>query len=211
MDKGYFIVVEGIEGAGKSTCINEIEDFLKSHDFDDIVHTREPGGTPIAEKLRRILLEKGDEPVCDETELLLMYASRVQLVTNVIKPALVQGKCVIGDRHDLSSIAYQGGGRGISLDLIKGIKKTVLGDFRPDLTILMDVTPEIGLSRVDNRGQGRDRFESEKLSFFTRVRQCYLDEAKNDDRIKTVDATQPLENVKKSIRKILEEFLCSRG
>lgn len=209
--KAQFIVVEGIEGAGKSTCIALIEEILQEHKVSKITHTREPGGTAIAEKLRSILLEKGDESVSDETELLLMYASRVQLVNNKIKPALESGSFVIGDRHDLSSIAYQGGGRGISLSLIKDLKKMVLGDFKPNLTILMDVTPEIGLSRVDQRGQGRDRFESEKIDFFTKVRNCYLNEAKLDPSIKVVDATQSLEQVKASIRKIMEEFLCSLG
>ena len=208
---GRFIVVEGIEGAGKSTCISVIEEVLKEHGIRNIEYTREAGGTAIAEKLRTILLEKGDEKVSDETELLLMYASRVQLVDNRIRPALEKDCYVIGDRHDLSSVAYQGGGRGISLDLIKGLKKMVLGDFKPDLTVLMDVTPEIGLSRVDNRGQGRDRFESEKLEFFTRVRNCYLSEASSDPSIKVIDATQPLEQVKQSVRTVLEDFLCSRG
>ena len=208
---GKFIVVEGIEGAGKSSCIAVIEDVLRKNGITDLEYTREPGGTPIAEKLRAILLEKGSEKVSDETELLLMYASRVQLVNNKIKPALEQGRYVIGDRHDLSSVAYQGGGRGISLDLIKGLKRMVLGDFKPDLTILMDVTPEIGLSRVDNRGQGRDRFESEKIEFFTRVRNCYLAEAAADPTIKVIDATRALEQVVADIRNVVEGFVCSRG
>lgn len=209
--KGKFIVIEGIEGAGKSTCISLVEQILKENNILSVVHTREPGGTVIAEKLRTILLDKTQEKIFEETELLLMYASRVQLVNNIIKPALNSGSFVIGDRHDLSSIAYQGGGRGMDINLIKSIKKMVLGDFKPDLTILMDIPPEIGLSRVDNRGMERDRFEQEKISFFEKVRNTYLEEAKNDSSIKVVDATKSLNEVKNNIRLVMDEYLCTLG
>lgn len=210
--RGKFITVEGIEGAGKSTCVAVIEDVLKERGINEIVHTREPGGTKIAERLREILLTPGEEKVFDETELLLMYAARRQLVGTVIEPALKSGKWVIGDRHDLSTFAYQGGGRGMDAEMIDGLRKIALGGFMPDLTILMDIDPELGLSRVDKRGQGRDRFEQEKVEFFNRVRQAYLDAARADTkRIIVIDASRSLENVKEAIRRAAEEFLCSLG
>ncbi len=210
-NKGFFIVVEGIEGAGKSSCIKLIEEILEEFHYEAPVHTREPGGTKLAEQIREILLKKDDENLCSESELLLMYASRAQLVNLVIKPALAQGKAIIGDRHDLSSIAYQGGGRGMNIETIKNLKKVAIGDFKPDLTLLLDVDPEIGLKRVDSRGQSRDRFESEKISFFDRVRKQYLAEAQVDPTIKVIDANQNEDTVRKDIRLVVEKFLCSRG
>ena len=208
--KGAFIVVEGIEGGGKSTCIRTIGSILQAHGISDIVYTREPGGTALAEKLRAILLDPV-EKITPEAELLLMYASRTQLVQTVIRPALEEGAFVIGDRHDLSSLAYQGGGRGMDRKLIAGIRSTVLGDFGPDLTILLDIEPELGLSRVDGRGGGRDRFEKEKIDFFRRVRNAYLQEAAVDPKIAVVDASGDLDTVTDDIRRRVEDFLCSRG
>lgn len=209
--KGFFIVVEGIEGAGKSSCLNLIDQILAEHNYSNIIHTREPGGTKLAEKIRELLLKKDDENLTEEAELLLMYASRAQLVNTVIKPSLDAGSIVVGDRHDLSSIAYQGGGRGMNIKTIKDLKTIVIGNFKPNITILLDVEPSVGLSRVDNRGQGRDRFESEKISFFERVRTQYLKEAQNDSSIKVIDANQSLDEVNNSIRSVMEEFLCSLG
>lgn len=210
MTAGCFIVVEGLEGSGKSTCISTISTVLKSRGIEDIVFTREPGGTSLAEKLRTILLDPG-EKITPEAELLMMYASRVQLVNTVIKPALVRGAFVIGDRHDLSSVAYQGGGRSMDMQMIKNIRRSVLGDFRPDLTILLDIDPVVGLGRVDSRGAGRDRFEQEKKDFFQRVRDTYLAEADLDSTIKVIDASRALEDVTLNIKHTVEEFLCSRG
>lgn len=210
MTAGSFIVVEGLEGSGKSTCISTISTVLKSNGVEDIVFTREPGGTSLAEKLRSILLDPG-EKITPEAELLMMYASRVQLVNTVIRPALDRGAFVVGDRHDLSSVAYQGGGRAMNIQMIKDIRRSVLGDFRPDLTVLLDIDPLIGLSRVDSRGAGRDRFEQEKKDFFQRVRDTYLNEAALDSTIKVIDASRSLEDVTLNIKHAVEEFLCSRG
>ncbi len=210
MTRGCFIVVEGLEGSGKSTCISTIRRVLESKGITDIVYTREPGGTSLAEKLRSILLDPG-ESITPGAELLMMYASRVQLVETVIKPAVERGAFVIGDRHDLSSVAYQGGGRCMDMNMIKNIKKSVLGDFKPDLTVLLDIDPLEGLSRVDSRGLGRDRFEQEKRDFFQRVRTAYLNEASADSSIRVIDASRSLETVTSDVISAVESYLCSRG
>ncbi len=210
MSKGCFIVIEGLEGSGKSTCRQQIASKLQEHGITDLVFTREPGGTPLAEKLRAILLDPA-EKITPKAELLMMYASRVQLVDTIIAPALARGAFVIGDRHDLSSLAYQGGGRQMDIALIKRIKQTVLGDFKPDLTILLDIDPQLGLSRVDKRGQGRDRFEQEQQEFYQRIRSTYLSEARSDPTIRVIDASQSLNQVQAAVNQVIEDFLCSRG
>lgn len=202
-----FIVIEGLEGAGKTTARDAVVSELQRHGINDIVFTREPGGTPLAEKLRELIKQGiSDEPVTDRAELLMLYAARVQLVENVIKPALARGAWVVGDRHDLSSQAYQGGGRQMDTGLMNSLKQAVLGDFSPDLTLYLDVTPEIGLQRARARG-ALDRIEQESLNFFTRTRDRYLELAVADARIKTVDATQPLEQVTASLRQVLGQWL----
>lgn len=202
-----FIVIEGLEGAGKTTARDAVVSELQRHGINDIVFTREPGGTPLAEKLRELIKQGiSDEPVTDRAELLMLYAARVQLVENVIKPALARGAWVVGDRHDLSSQAYQGGGRQMDTGLMNSLKQAVLGDFSPDLTLYLDVTPEIGLQRARTRG-ALDRIEQESLNFFTRTRDRYLELAAADARIKTVDATQPLEQVTASLRQVLGQWL----
>ena len=149
---GKFIVIEGLEGAGKSTAHQCVVDTLKELGVNDVVFTREPGGTPLAEKLRHLIKHETEEPVTDKAELLMLYAARIQLVDNVIKPALAQGKWVVGDRHDMSSQAYQGGGRQLGEALLTNLKQTVLGDFEPDLTLYLDIDPAIGLARSRGRG-----------------------------------------------------------
>lgn len=202
-----FIVIEGLEGAGKTTARDAVVSELQRHGINDIVFTREPGGTPLAEKLRELIKQGiNDEPITDQAELLMLYAARVQLVENVIKPALARGAWVVGDRHDLSSQAYQGGGRGMDSDLMRSLKQAVLGDFSPDLTLYLDVTPEIGLQRARARG-ALDRIEQESLNFFIRTRDRYLALAASDSRIKTVDATQSLEQVTASLRQTLDQWL----
>ncbi len=162
----HFIVVEGLEGAGKSTAISQVKQVLHDAGIDDVITTREPGGTPLAEQLRT-LVKQGhpDEPLTDKAELLMLYAARVQLVENVIKPALAAGQWVIGDRHDMSSQAYQGGGRGMDTALMESLKATVLGQFAPSLTLYMDIEPERGLARARGRGE-LDRIEQMQLDFF---------------------------------------------
>jgi len=205
--KSKFIVIEGLEGAGKTTAREAVVETLRERGVQDIVFTREPGGTPLAEQLR-ILVKQGieGEQVTDKAELLMLYAARVQLVDTVIKPALARGAWVIGDRHDLSSQAYQGGGRGLDAALMRTLRDAVLGDFRPDLQLYLDVTPEIGLQRARARGE-LDRIEQESLRFFERTRERYLALAAEDERILTVDATQPLDSVTQAIKATLASWL----
>ncbi|WP_336277271.1 dTMP kinase [Cronobacter dublinensis] len=197
-----YIVIEGLEGAGKTTARNLVVETLKSLGIIDLTFTREPGGTVLAEKLRSLVLDiksVGDEVITDNAEVLLFYAARVQLVETVIKPALARGEWVIGDRHDLSTQAYQGGGRGIDRALLTTLRQAVLGDFAPDLTIYLDVDPRIGLERARARGE-LDRIEQESLDFFNRTRARYLELAAADPRIVTIDACQTLDAVSRDIR-----------
>ncbi|MFQ1992301.1 dTMP kinase [Aeromonas veronii] len=201
-----FIVIEGLEGAGKSSAVRYVTDYLQRHGINRIECTREPGGTPLAERMRAIVKEVHDERLTIEAELLLMYASRVQLVETRIKPALADGVWVVGDRHDLSSQAYQGGGRGIDAQLIGAIKQAVLGNFKPDLTLYLDIDPALGLQRARHRGE-LDRIELEQLSFFERTRTRYLELAAKDDSIVVIDAAQTPEQVKAAIELALDHYL----
>ena len=208
--KGAFIVLEGIEGAGKSTAIRTVSDFLTGSGRK-VKHTREPGGTPLAEELRNAIKHEWQEKVLPVTEIFVMYAARAQLVENVIRPALAEGTFVVGDRHDLSTVAYQGGGRGVELSVLRTARHTAIGDFRPDLTFLLDISPELGFERVRKRAEASDRFENERLEFFRRVRQAYLDAAAEDSSIEVVDASRTETEVCADIMQRLEVFLCSRG
>lgn len=205
-----FIVIEGLEGAGKTTARDCVVAQLREQGITDIVFTREPGGTPLAEKLRDLIKQGLEaEKITDKAELLILYAARVQLVETVIKPALARGAWVVGDRHDLSSQAYQGGGRGIDQQLMQTLRDAVLGDFRPHLTLYLDVTPEIGLQRARARGE-LDRIEQESLNFFIRTRQRYQELAASDDSIKTIDASQPLDQVTLSLKQALQAWLAEQ-
>lgn len=205
--KNQFIVIEGLEGAGKTTAISTVVETLNQAGVTDIVFTREPGGTPLAEKLRELIKQgiEGDK-VTDKAELLMLYAARVQLVENVIKPALAAGKWVVGDRHDLSSQAYQGGGREIDRQLMKSLRDLVLGEFKPSLTLYLDLPPELGLQRARSRGE-LDRIEKESLAFFERTRCRYLELAKEDKTILTIDASQNIAQVQDDIRQTLTRWL----
>ena len=195
MKKGLFITLEGTEGSGKSTQIAVIKAHMEAKGHK-VVCLREPGGTPIAEEIRTLLkTPRKDDYMCDKTELLLMYAARAQLVETVIKPLLTAGTDVICDRHDLSTVAYQGGGRGMNMDDINAIRKVVLGNFRPDLTIIIDVDPKIGMQRARNRGE-LDRFELSQIDFFERVRKTYLEYAKtHQDLVSVVDGHKEISAV----------------
>lgn len=205
MSKGKFIVIEGMEGAGKSSAIKIITGVLSHFDIA-YQQTREPGGTPLAEELRN-LVKSADhhEMVTQETELLLMYASRSQLLCNVIRPALDKGEWVVGDRHDLSSRAYQGGGRQIDESTIEAIAQVTLNGFKPDLTIYLDIDPKIGLSRAKARGE-LDRIEQEQFDFFERVHKKYQELASQDESIKSIDASQSMEKVHHDIEAIITQF-----
>ncbi|OOH90770.1 dTMP kinase [Pasteurellaceae bacterium 15-036681] len=203
---GKFIVLEGLEGAGKSTAHQVVLNILNQAGIHDVVMTREPGGTPLAEKLRKLIKHETEEPVTDKAELLMLYAARIQLVDNVIKPALAQGKWVLGDRHDMSSQAYQGGGRQIDRHLMQALKDTVLGDFEPDLTIYLDIDPEQGLARARGRGE-LDRIEQQSLDFFHRTRQRYLELTENNPKAIIINAGQSMEKVADDIKTALENWL----
>ncbi|MEZ9861857.1 dTMP kinase [Vibrio breoganii] len=209
MEQGKFIVVEGLEGAGKSTAIASIMSVLTSSGIENIVSTREPGGTPLAEKMRALVKEEHEaEEIQDITELLLMYGARVQLVETVIKPALSSGNWVVGDRHDLSSQAYQGGGRQIPAETMQSLKQISLGDFKPDLTLYMDIEPRLGLERARGRGN-LDRIEKMDISFFERARERYLELANSDSSILIINAAQPIDKVASDIEAALIHWLGS--
>ncbi|WP_392566716.1 dTMP kinase [Utexia brackfieldae] len=207
MPKGQFIVIEGLEGAGKTTAIATVASVLKQRGMTDLVFTREPGGTPLAETLRT-LIKQGieNDPLTYKAELLMFYAARIQLIENVIMPALAAGKWVVGDRHDLSTQAYQGGGRQIDPEFMAMLKTGVLGSFKPDLTLYLDLPPELGLTRAKQRGE-LDRIEQESLAFFQRTRERYLSLASQDSSIIIIDAAQSLDKVTEALIVSLNQWL----
>lgn len=206
MTKGQFIVVEGMEGAGKSSAIHVITDYLSQQQIR-FIQTREPGGTKLAEQLRDIVKSADhQETITQETELLLMYASRSQLLANVIQPALAEGTWVIGDRHDLSSRAYQGGGRQIADNVMNTMADVTLKGFKPDLTLYLDIAPSIGLARARARG-ALDRIELEQMDFFERVHQKYQSLAAADESIVSIDASQAMAKVHQDIKQALAQFI----
>jgi dTMP kinase len=206
MAKGKFITIEGGEGAGKSTNIPFIESYLTEKGVE-LVMTREPGGTPLSERIREILLDKNETAMSDDTELLLMFAARAQHLDQLIRPALAQGKWVICDRFTDATYAYQGGGRAIEFERIAQLENWVQGSLRPDLTIIFDLPVEIGMERAGKRSDP-DRFEQENLDFFQRVRQCYLDRARAaPERYAIIDASPNLDAVQASIERVLKGLL----
>lgn len=202
MSRGCFITLEGGEGCGKTTNIDFLKQYLESQG-KAVVVTREPGGTPLAESIRQLLLHVEDEPVAVDTELLLMFAARAQHVAQLIKPALVAGKWVICSRFTDSTYAYQGGGRGIEWQRISDLEQYVLGDFRPDATILLDVSVDVGMQRARNRAD-LDRIEKEDLAFFERVRQTFLRLASESPvRYHVINAEQPLQTVQQQLVSVM--------
>ena len=198
MKKGLFITLEGPEGAGKSTNREYLATQLREAGVD-VVLTREPGGTPLAERMRDVLLAPTDEPMDVDAELLLMFAARAQHLALVIKPALQRGAVVLCDRFTDATFAYQGGGRGMPFERIAELERFVQGDLRPDLTLLFDLPVEVGMARAAARGR-LDRFEQEGMAFFDKVRQAYLTLAQaNEARYRVLDASQPLEHVQRAL------------
>lgn len=205
---GFFITVEGIEGVGKSTCVQWIKSYLSQQQVDFEV-TREPGGTAIAEQIRDIVLTQQTEVLADDTELLLMFAARAQHLAQVIWPALHAGKWVVSDRFTDASYAYQGGGRGIDPQRIQVLEQWVQGDLQPDVTLLLDAPLEIALERMRQRRK-LDRIEAQEQQFFDKVRKMYLTRAHAEpERFYIIDAAQSIEQVQQKVFTILENVTVS--
>lgn len=202
---GLFITLEGPEGAGKTTNREFLAERLRAAGRQ-VLLTREPGGTPLAERIRELLLTPSDEPMASDTELLLMFAARAQHLEQVIRPALAAGKVVLCDRFTDATYAYQGGGRGLSEERIAVLETFVQGDLRPDLTMVFDLPVEVGLARAAARGR-LDRFEQEGREFFEAVRQAYLRRAaRYPERYRVIDAGQPLDQVQQQLERLLPEL-----
>jgi len=202
MSKAKFITFEGVDGAGKSTHLEWFADALRQRGIN-LLMTREPGGTPLGERLREILL---NEPMHAETEALLMFAARREHVAQVIHPALQQGIWVISDRFSDASFAYQGGGRGVALTKLEQLEQWVHGDLQPDLTLLFDIPVEVARQRLANN-ISLDRFEQEQGSFFEKVRQAYLARSqKTPDRFAVIHAEKTRDEVQKSLEKIVSSI-----
>jgi dTMP kinase len=208
MKRGKFITLEGIEGAGKSTATQFLRAWLQQHGLPVRV-TREPGGTPLAERIRQIVLERGTETVSPITETLLMFAARALHVQNVILPALSRGEWVVCDRFTDATRAYQGGGRGVDARLLGALAEAVHGGLEPDCTVLFDLPAAAGLARARGRpGSSADRFETETLSFFEKVREGYLALARAEpQRFHVVDAAAPLAEVERAVGSVLSGLL----
>ena len=204
--RGLFLTLEGVEGVGKSTNIEFMTQYLEQQGVDYVL-TREPGGTLLAEEIRELLLDVREEHMSELTELLLVFAARAQHIEKLIEPALAAGKWVLCDRFTDATFAYQGAGRGLSVEKIAQLQSMVQGSLRPDLTIILDLDPAIGIQRANKRGE-LDRFEQEQQSFFLLVRQAYLDIATAEpDRCRVIDASKPLEEVKSDLIAALEKGL----
>jgi dTMP kinase len=203
MQKGKFITIDGVEGAGKSTQIKFICDYLEAKGVN-VVLTREPGGTDLGEKIRELLLSTTTKSMHSDSELLLMFAARNEHIHHKIIPALEKGDWVLSDRFTDASYAYQGGGRGLDIERIEYLEHWVLKGFTPDMTLLLDIPVDLGMSRVESRGE-KDRIELEELDFFERVRQAYIDRSeKYPQRIKLIDSSKSREHTSAQIEKILE-------
>lgn len=204
---GKFISIEGIEGAGKSTQLSFIRDFLETRG-KRVVVSREPGGTELGEQIRKLLLAPREDGMSEDAELLLMFAARAEHIHQVIKPALERGDWVLCDRFVDATFAYQGGGRGIDRNRIETISDWTLKGLETDLTLLFDLPVAVGQSRVIKRQQEKDRFEREKAAFFEKIRDCYLQRAEAEpQRIKCIDASLDIEAIQSQLSGILAELL----
>ncbi len=209
MKRGRFIVLEGLEGAGKSTAMETARRFLESR--VSLVTTREPGGTSLGEGVRQILKNTSHSaPIESKSELLLFYAARVQLLHEVILPALERGDWVLADRFELSTFAYQGGGRELDFNFIQTLSDFCLSGFQPDLVVFLDIPPKLGLERAFNRGEA-DRIEMESHAFFERVYKAYHQGLKQFEQVELIDATQTLEQVQITLERKLEAYLNANG
>lgn len=207
MKRGLFITVEGIEGVGKSTNMGYVHEALRAAGIE-VMPTREPGGTELGEKIRALLLDHNNQSMTDDTELLLIFAARAQHLAEVIRPALARGKWVLCDRFTDATYAYQGGGRGIDMARIAALEQWVQGKLRPDVTLLLDAPVEVGLARAAGRKRAADRFELERRAFFVKVRQAYLDMAReHPGRYCVIDASQPLEQVKIQLSEVINHLI----
>ncbi|ABL02006.1 thymidylate kinase [Candidatus Ruthia magnifica str. Cm (Calyptogena magnifica)] len=203
MQRGKFITIDGVEGSGKSTQIDFICDYLVTKKIN-VILTREPGGTELGEKIRTLLLSTDIQSIHGDTELLLLFAARNEHIRTKIIPSLEKGDWVLSDRFTDASYAYQGGGRGLSIERITQLEKWVLQDFTPDVTLLLDVSVALGMSRVESRGR-KDRIELETNDFFKRVRNSYIERSKQfPKRIKLIDASKTLEQTAQQIKIILQ-------
>lgn len=205
MNRGKFITIDGVEGAGKSTQIDLVCEHLIQKGIK-VVRTREPGGTEVGEKIRSVLLDVENQEMHSDTELLLMFSSRNELIQNKIIPALEEGCWVVSDRFTDASFAYQGGGRMLNLDRISKLADWVLGDFKPDLTFLLDVTVEVGMQRIETRA-AKDRIELEERAFFERVRSVFIQRSEAfPERIKLIDATASVNEIQSKIRVLIDSL-----
>ena len=202
-----FISIEGIEGAGNSTQIQFIKTYLERFN-QTVVVTREPGGTPLAEEIRELLLKPREERMSDDTELLLMFAARAQHINQVILPALSEGKWVVSDRFVDATFAYQGAGRGIYEERIAALSEWTLAGLKTDLTLLFDLPVDVGQQRVNQRLLQKDRFEQEKTDFFEKIRHCYLERAAAEpERIQIIDAEKSITAIEQQVSNILDKLL----
>lgn len=207
MNSGFMIVCDGSNGAGKSTVIKAIYDYLQSHGRE-VVLTREPGGTPIGEKIRDVLLSPETPEMCDTTELMLFAAARAQHVHEKILPSVKNGKVVLSDRFDSATMSFQHHARGLPLSLIENLNNLALNGFQADMTIILDLDPRVGLERVSMRGDGLDRLEMQDLEFLDKARHGYLTQAFNDpEHFSVVDASQSLEQVIEDTLSIVKKLL----
>lgn len=205
--RGKFIVIEGLEGAGKSNAQRVVNQILSEQGIE-FINTREPGGTPIAEALRELWKQGIDgEHTTDKAEVLMIFAARTQLVETVIEPALARGKWVVGDRHNMSCQAYQGAGRNLT-DLVERIGEAILGEFTPDFTLYLDLDPAVGLTRAKGRG-ALDRIEQQHIDFFHRTRKRYLELTENNPKAVIINAQQLIEQVSADIEQAVKHFLNS--